>query len=151
MTPEEYIDKRTQLQQEIEALRPIEYDDLMEAADLLNHFERYWEQREQVENVLEARKQLLAKIVDRVFVYDQQVIAVASHGDFGVILDQAVSVPSEVVEVVSEVITKSGNITENVSTRCGSDGDRSMGGIKFYFCHPAGSSGNRLFSFAIAV
>lgn len=40
----------------------------------------------------EARKQLLAKIVDRVFVYDQQVIAVALHGDFGVILDEDLSI-----------------------------------------------------------
>src|SRR5690606_2790662 len=43
MTPEEYIEKRTQLQHEMESLRPIEYDDLMEAADLLTNFNAYWE------------------------------------------------------------------------------------------------------------
>ena len=43
----------------------------------------------------EARKQLLAKIVDRVFVWEQKVIAVALHGDFGVVLDGVEMPPSD--------------------------------------------------------
>lgn len=122
MSPEEYIEKRTQLQREMEALRPVEYDDLMEAADLLANFNTYWEKCAELDNPEEARKQLLAKIVDRVFVYDQQVIAVALHGDFGVILDEDLSVPSEVLEAVAGEIKKGENISENVSTQYGSDG-----------------------------
>ncbi|MBZ0296480.1 MAG: hypothetical protein K8L99_28220, partial [Anaerolineae bacterium] len=126
--PDEYIEKRTQLQREMEALRPVEYDDLMEAADLLANFNTYWEQCANLDNPEEARKQLLAKIVDRVFVYDQQVIAVALHGDFGVILDEELSVPAEVLEAVAEEIKKGENISENVSTQCGSDGHGSLTG-----------------------
>jgi hypothetical protein len=124
MMPEEYIEKRTQLQREIEALRPVAYHDLMEAADLLANFEACWEQATQFDNPDEVRKQMLAKIVDRVFVYDQQVVALALHGDFGVILDEGLSVPSEVLENMTGTITKSGNIRTNVSTQCGSDGIR---------------------------
>lgn len=43
-------------------------------------------------------KQLLTKIVDRVFVYDEYVIAVALHGDFSVVLDNVSSAPHEIVE-----------------------------------------------------
>ena len=38
MTPEQYVEKRSQLQKEMEALRPVDYDDAMEAADLLENF-----------------------------------------------------------------------------------------------------------------
>jgi hypothetical protein len=124
MTPEEYIEKRTQLQKELEALRPVDYDDLMEAADLLKHFNTYWEQCGQFDKPEEARQQLLAKIIDRVFVYDDRVIAIALHGDFGVILEEEVSIPSDVLEAVEKITKKGGNITENVSTQSGSDGIR---------------------------
>jgi hypothetical protein len=78
-----------------------------------------------LDNPNEVKKQLLSKIVDRVFVYDQQVIAIAFHDDFGVILDENLSVPAEVISEVSEAIkSKGGNITENISTQCGSDGIR---------------------------
>ncbi len=123
MTPDEYIEKRTQLQREIEALRPVAYDDLMEAGDLLKNFTSYWEKCGTLDNPDEARKQLITRIVDRVFVYDQRVIAIALHGNFGVILDEDLSIPSEVLEQVAEEI-KSGNITNSVSTQCGSDGIR---------------------------
>src|SRR5690606_30861558 len=56
MTPEEYIEKRTQLQHEMEALRPVEYDDLMEAADLLTNFNTYWEKCAELDNPEEARR-----------------------------------------------------------------------------------------------
>jgi hypothetical protein len=100
----------------------------MEAADLLTNFTTYWEKCAELDKPEEGRKQLLAKIVDRVFVYDQQVIAVALHGDFGVILDKDVSIPSQVLEAVAGEIKKGENITKNVSTQCGSDGGRSLTG-----------------------
>ena len=52
----------------------------------------------------------------------------ALHGDFGLILDEDLSVPSEVLEAVTGEIEKGENITENVSTRCGSDGGRPLTG-----------------------
>jgi len=76
------IEKRTQLQREIEALRPVAYDDMMEAADLLQNFGSDWIHCANVDNPNEAKKQLLTKIVERVFVYDQKVIAIGLHGDF---------------------------------------------------------------------
>jgi hypothetical protein len=40
----------------------------MEAADLVKHFSTYWQRCATVDKPAEARKQLLAKMVDRVFV-----------------------------------------------------------------------------------
>jgi hypothetical protein len=100
----------------------------MEAADLLANFNTYWERCLEMDKPEEARKQLLAKIIDRVFVYDRQVIAIALHGDFGVILDEDLSVPSDVLEAVAGEIEKGENITENVSTQCGDDGGRTLTG-----------------------
>ena len=86
ISQDEYIEKRQQLGREIDSLRPIDYDQLIEAADLISNFRSYWDQCENLENPLEARKQLLRKIVERVFVHDGQVLAVVLHGDFGVVL-----------------------------------------------------------------
>lgn len=81
LTPQNYMEKRNQLLREIESLRPVDYDDLIEAADLLENFAKYWEACATVSNPAEARKQLLAKIVDRVFVYDATVVAISLHGN----------------------------------------------------------------------
>ena len=94
MTPEEYIAKRSQLQKEMDALRPVDYDELIEAADLLQHFPIYWENCGNEDNPEEARRQLVAKIVDRVFVYDNKVVAIALHGSFGVVLDDTTTMPN---------------------------------------------------------
>ena len=102
LSPQEYVAKRQELKQEMESLRPVDYDDLMEAADLLENFKTYWDGCEDVGNPPEARKQLLAKIIDRVFVYDQNVLAVALHGDFSVVLDNGTSAPYEIVEGLSD-------------------------------------------------
>ncbi|MBC7810634.1 MAG: hypothetical protein H7175_05775 [Burkholderiales bacterium] len=66
---EAYVEKRRQLQQEIEALRPIDYDELTEATDLIQNFRIYWNECTNLDNPEDARKQLIAKVVDRVFVY----------------------------------------------------------------------------------
>ena len=41
LSPQEYVAKRQELKQEMESLRPVVYDDLMEAADLLKNFRTY--------------------------------------------------------------------------------------------------------------
>jgi len=55
-------------------------------ADLIQYFGDYWDGCEEMDNPAEAR-QLLQKIVDQVFVYNDQVIAVVLHGNFSVVLD----------------------------------------------------------------
>jgi hypothetical protein len=52
------------------------------------------------------------------------VVAVALHGDFGVILGEETYVPSEVLSKMSHIIKKSGNISDDITTQCGSDGIR---------------------------
>lgn len=124
LSPQEYVNKREQVLKEIESLRPVDYDDLMEAADLLSHFTKYWEGCAKVDNPAEAKKQLLAKIVDRVFVYDDTVIAIALHGDFGIVLDSAMMAPFEIVEGLKRE-TKMGISNEDSAyAQNGSDGDR---------------------------
>lgn len=122
MTPQEYVEKRNQLNQEIEALRPVDYDDLMEAGDLIENFKVYWDGCKKLDDPEEGRKQLLRKIVKNVFVYDDKIIGITLHGDFGVILDQDKSAPVEVTNSLGKIIKKGGNITKNVSTQFGSDG-----------------------------
>ncbi len=128
MSPQEYVAKRQELKQEMESLRPVVYDDLMEAADLLKNFRPYWDGCDDVGNPLEARKQLLAKIVDRVFVYDKTVLAVALHGDFSIVLDNGTSAPHEIVEGLNMEMNggkeKGANGVNSTCTLDGSDGGR---------------------------
>ena len=56
-----------------------------------------------MDNPAEARQQLLQKIVDQVFVYNDQVIAVALHGNFSVVLDTGEDdMPEELASVLKE-------------------------------------------------
>jgi hypothetical protein len=100
LSPEEYLKKQSQVEREIASLRPLDYDKLEEAADLITHFRSYWDQCADVDEPREARKQLMAQIVDRVFLYDDTVIAVALHPDFGIILDVPDAAPDEIMAAV---------------------------------------------------
>ncbi|MFZ0547382.1 MAG: zinc ribbon domain-containing protein, partial [Candidatus Promineifilaceae bacterium] len=123
LSPQEYIDKRNQIHREMEALRPVEYDDLIEAADLLENFSSYWEACGTVDDFEEARKQLLAKIIDRVFVYDDRVVAIALHGNYAVVLDNDGLAPSEIVEKIqSETKRGTSNSASTSDAQSGSDG-----------------------------
>lgn len=99
---EEYIEKRRQLDLEIMALRPIDYDGLTEAADLIANFKQYWDACEHVDEPEAAQQQLISKIVDRVFVYANRVIALALYGDFGVIPGENETASYLVAEAISE-------------------------------------------------
>ncbi len=121
LTPQEYTVKRDKLEKEIAALRPVDYDDLMEAADLLENFNTYWAKCDDVDKPEQARKQLLAKIVDKVFVWDDLVIAIALHGDFSVVLDNAVLAPSEVVQSLKKKLDTD---SDEICVQYGNDGDR---------------------------
>ena len=100
LTPPEYIAKRQELQGELEALRPIDYDKLVEAADLITNFGSYWRKCEDAGNPTEARKQLLAKIVDRVYVYSDKVIGITLYGNYGIVLDDVIAMPYDVREKI---------------------------------------------------
>jgi hypothetical protein len=103
ISQEEYVEKRGQLQREVEALRPIDYDEMNEAADLIQYFGNYWDGCEEMDNPMEARQQLVQKIVDQVFVYNDQVIAVALHGNFSVVLDSGEDeMPNELAAVLKQ-------------------------------------------------
>lgn len=127
ITPDDYVEKRTQLQREMEALKPIDYDDLIEAADLLQNFNHYWLECEKVGNPAEARQQLVSKIVERVFVYADRVIAVALYGDFAVVLGENETAPQKVVDAVRSSLEDMNVMSLETFSQCGSDGIRTRG------------------------
>jgi hypothetical protein len=102
ITPEEYLQKTSQLEREIASLRPLDYDNLEEAADLITHFKSYWDQCGELDKPREARQQLMAKIIDRVFLYNHSVIAVALYPDFGVVLDVPDAAPDQILAAVGQ-------------------------------------------------
>ncbi len=108
MGKEEYVEKRQQLRREMEALRPIDYDALTEAADLIENFITYWQACAKVDDPDDARQQLLTKVIDRVFVHAGQVLAVVLHGDFGIVLGQQEKTPAEVADAVLENLASNG-------------------------------------------
>jgi site-specific DNA recombinase len=126
ISAEEYVQKRAQLERELDAMRPIDYDELIEAADLLEHFQVYWNQCAEVENPQDARQQLLHKIVERVFVLDGNVLAIVLYGDFGVVLGADETASLEIADAIEkEMATNGVSITRS---RCGSDGHRPLVG-----------------------
>jgi hypothetical protein len=127
LLPDEYIDRVNRLEREIASMRPLDYDRLEEAADLITHFKTYWERCDEVDNPAEAREQLMTKIIDRVFVYDDRVIAIALHADFGVILDVPESAPNELVAAISETSKSKARTPTRVSVpRTGATGTPSV-------------------------
>jgi hypothetical protein len=128
LKPEEYLEKRQLLQKEMESLRPVDYDELMEAADLLENFTQYWQHCETLEDADEARQQLIAKIVDKAFVYDNKIVAIALYGDFSVILDNGGVAPIEVLTEVEKAIKKGADSAPSDSTQSGSDGHGTLVG-----------------------
>lgn len=85
---EEYAEKRARLREEMDALRPIEYDDLIEAATLLNSFTEIWQAAEAGENTAKTRRQLLQRIVNRVFVADGELARVVIHENYSIALNE---------------------------------------------------------------
>jgi len=74
-----------------------------EAAGLIQYFGDYWDGCEEMDNPAEARQQLLQKIVDQVFVYNDQVIAVALHGNFSVVFDTGEDdMPEEIASILKQ-------------------------------------------------
>ncbi len=122
LSPQEYVGKRKSVQAEIDALRPLQYDNLEEAADILQHFDQYWSACEDIEAPEEARQQLLGKIVDRVFVYDGVVVGIALYSDYSIVLNADTLYMSHISGKIQEVVeTETGNRLV-ARTSSGSDG-----------------------------
>ena len=113
---------------ELDALRPIDYDELIEAADLIENFQVYWDQCDEVDNPLDARQQLLQKIVERVFVHEGEVLAVVVHGDFGVVLGKDEQETADIARVLDIKNAATSEISPR--SRHGSDGARSIACIR---------------------
>ena len=123
ISKEEYIEKRRHLDLEVTSLRPIDYDELNESADLITSFGKYWEGCQKLNQPEEAQQQLTSKNVERVFVHEDKVIALALYGDFGVILGKDETASYLVAEAVSEnLLTDDEHVTYR--NHCGSDGIR---------------------------
>lgn len=116
---ESYFDERQALQQKYEALRPVEHDHLTNAKGLLQNFQLYWEECNNAPEPEEERQRLIKQVVERVFVQDNQVIAISLYGSYAVVLGEVGMLGSQVVEKLGEL--KNGNITTNVSIQFGSD------------------------------
>ena len=89
--------------------------------DLITNFRAYWKACEEVDDPKVARQQLVAKIVDRVFVYDKSVVAIALHGDFGVVLNEMEEAPIQIANAIGVVIGKKTGATRT-ATGCAQDG-----------------------------
>jgi len=64
----------------------------------------------------------MSTIIDRVFVYDDRVVALALYSDFGVIMDVPESAPNEVRTAVSQPTKKAQPSTSTVVPRTGATG-----------------------------
>ena len=102
----------------------MDYDELIEAADLLGNFSTYWNACDDVDKPDEARHQLVSKIVDRVFVYNNQILGVVLHGDFAVVLGENTTAP-EGNSDAAEWDTISQSLAKFLRSQCGSDGGHS--------------------------
>ena len=119
LDPQTYAEKRRQLQREIEALRPVDYEDLNEAADLVRNFRVYWDECEKADDPADARRQLVSKILKRALVYDDKIIAVELYGGFALILEENETALGELLNAIRD-----GKITEDISRWNGDDGSR---------------------------
>ena len=104
----DYLEKRVRLQQELEQLTPIPQGDLEKAADLLGNFKKHWDR---CGGDPEEQHKLIKLIVERVYVEDNDVVAMTLLADYHIVLGNKAKEPTP-VEVGSAVYT------------CGSDGIR---------------------------
>lgn len=84
---DEYLSRHRQLTQEIESLRPVQMDDVMEYADILKNFSAYWEGCLEVDDPNEARYQLIEKVVERVYVDGDTIKGLVLKGEYKLFLD----------------------------------------------------------------
>ncbi len=91
----DYLQKRVQLQQELEKLTPA-HEELDAAVDILENFQARFEG---LKGDVEAQRELIGLIVERVYVRDQQVYALTLKSDYHVVLGHEGSDNAPTVEV----------------------------------------------------
>ena len=91
---DEYLEKRVQLQQELEQLTPIPDDELEEAADVLQNFSAHWDA---TNGNRETQKELIQLIVARVWVKDERLVAMSLRPNYHITLGLESEKPTEVV------------------------------------------------------
>jgi site-specific DNA recombinase len=89
----DYLEKRVQLQQQLEQLTPIPDDDLAKAADMLTNFSKYWEA---CKSDVEQQHRLIKLIVERVYVEGKVVVAMTLKADYHIVLGHKQNEPTEV-------------------------------------------------------
>jgi hypothetical protein len=87
-----YLEQRPQLQQELEQLTPVDDDDLERAVDLLDNFSVYWDD---CKGDVELQNRLLTKIVERVYVEDDRIVAVTLKSSCHLVLGHKLNEPTE--------------------------------------------------------
>jgi site-specific DNA recombinase len=87
MTQADYIQKRQQLQHDIETSRSLDYDKFVDGAALLRDFKIHWEKC----SIIKEQMELLDKVIERVIVKDNKIHSIILRGGF-----------SFMVEIVSE-------------------------------------------------
>ena len=89
----DFMEKRLKLQQELEQCTPIPEDDLERAADMLRNFKTHWEA---CGDDVEAKAGLMNLIVKRVYVLDEEIVAMTLRSDYHVVLGHKLNGPTEV-------------------------------------------------------
>lgn len=88
---QEYLDQRIKLQLELEQLTPIPEDDLERAAELLENFGTHWQQ---LEEDPEAQHELVKLIVERVYVQDEEIVAITLRSNYHLVLNHNANGPT---------------------------------------------------------
>jgi DNA invertase Pin-like site-specific DNA recombinase/uncharacterized protein (DUF4415 family) len=89
LTPQEYVTKRNLLLDEIQTLKPMDYDNLVAALATLENFGTHWDACAAEEEPEKARQTLLSKIVDKIFVCDRHVTGITLKEGYRTILDKS--------------------------------------------------------------
>lgn len=87
----EYMERRIKLQLELEQLKPVDDNELEQAADLLNNFKYHWER---LEGNHEARHELVKLIVERIYVADKEVKAMTLRSNYHLVLGHKTNEPT---------------------------------------------------------
>ena len=89
---DEYIRQRVQLQHELEQLTPIDNEDLERAVELLDNFPLFLENCQGDTN---AQSELIKRIVERVYVKGDDVVAMTLHSNCHLVLGHKTNEPTE--------------------------------------------------------
>ncbi len=133
---DEYLAKRRELQRELDSLRPVDYDELNEAADLLGNFRAYWDACAQAANPAEARKELVGHIVQGVYVYDRTLVGVVFYRDFAVILGENETAHAQIAHAAYAHIERAGLTAGSAHSQNGDDGSRYGSGCSRLYLLP---------------